>query len=73
MPDISSINEPLMSYESRYHQFVEDHSERFDHVYEDLFLKPHGFFRSYVKKGITAVWIAASSITARRVSPLVID
>ena len=37
---------------SRYYQCVEDHFERFERVYDELFARQYGFFRPYVRQVI---------------------
>jgi len=37
---------------SKYYQCVEDHFETFEQVYDELFSRKYGFFRSYTRKVI---------------------
>ncbi|MFH1480558.1 MAG: transposase zinc-binding domain-containing protein [Pseudomonadota bacterium] len=52
MLETSSIYQPRRPQESQYYQCVEDHLERFEQVYDDLFAKQYGFSRSYVRQVI---------------------
>jgi len=52
MPNISSVYRPRNPRESAYYRCVEDHFERFEQAYEELFERQYGFLRPYVKKVI---------------------
>jgi len=52
MPNISSVYRSRNPRESAYYRCVEDHFERFEQAYEELFERQYGFLRPYVKKVI---------------------
>lgn len=52
MPHLSQIYRRRKPQNFQYYQCVEDHFERFEQVYDDLFARQYGFLRTYVKQVI---------------------
>ena len=52
MPDISPVYRQRNPESSQYYQFIEDHLETFEQIYDDRFPKQYGFLRQYVKNVI---------------------
>ena len=44
MLETSSIYRPRQPQDLKYYQCIEEHFERFEQVYDDLFTRQHGFF-----------------------------
>jgi hypothetical protein len=52
MSGTTSIYRPRKPQESQYYQCVEDHFERLEQVYDEIFARQYGFFRPYVRQVI---------------------
>jgi hypothetical protein len=64
MSGTASTYQPRKPQESQYYQCVEDHFERLEQVYDEIFARRYGFFRPHESRLSIATWIAASSIMA---------